>query len=204
MIKLYGIGGSRWVKPFWLLRELEVPFEAITVSPRTGDTEKPEYRAMNPYGKFPTLVDESLTLFESNAICVYLADKFSEKELMPKPGSTERALCNQWISFAVTELEQPLWRMAKHHFIYPENVRSEAEIELAKTDFFQVAEIFQRQLNEKKYLIGNRFTIADLTVAFTLRWASLRDNLLGPFPTLMEYMQVNTARPAFPKELYEY
>lgn len=118
--KLYGSVGSRWVKPYWTLKELGVPFEAIPTSITRGDTIKPEFLAINPYGKIPAFVDGDIRLFESSAICTYLADKHADKGLIPKEGTPERAQYNQWVSTITTELEQPIWTMTKYAFMYSE------------------------------------------------------------------------------------
>src|SRR5262245_6206158 len=117
MITLYGSGVSRWVRPYWLLQELDVPFEPKLVSVRKGEHRSPEFLAVNPFGKLPALVDGDLTLIESAAICTYLGDKYAEKALIPKTGTRARALHDQWVSFAITELEQPLWRIARNTFV---------------------------------------------------------------------------------------
>jgi glutathione S-transferase len=101
MIKLYGAGPSRWVKCYWTLRELDVPFESVSVSVLKGETRTPEFLAKNPFGKLSVMEDAGFRLRESSAICTYLAEKHPDKGLLPKAGSRERALVNQWMSFAV-------------------------------------------------------------------------------------------------------
>ena len=79
----------------------------------------------------PVLVDGNLSLPESAAIVLYLADKYREKGLLPSD-IKQRAETYCWMMFAVTELEQPLWRIIKHTLIYPEDKRSPADIMLRK------------------------------------------------------------------------
>lgn len=205
MIKLYGAGPSRWVKCYWTLRELEIPFEPVVVSLQKGDTRTPEFLAKNPFGKIPVLEDGDLRLRESSAICTYLAEKNPEKGLLPKPGTSDRALVNQWMSFAVADLEQPLWRTMKHRFLYPEKARIPAEIELAHGDFKTLAATLERELRGD-YAVGRRFTLADLTLAYTLKWSRIERiigaDLLATFPRLIEYTEFHTSRSSFPRELY--
>jgi glutathione S-transferase len=205
MIKLYGGGPSRWVKCYWTLRELDVPFEPVVVSVLKGETRTPDFLAKNPFGKLPVLEDGDLRLRESSAICTYLAERHPEKGLLPKPGSPERALVNQWMSFAVADLEQPLWRSMKHRFLYPENVRIPGEVAVAHADFKALAATLQDQLRGDA-IVGNAFTLADLTLAYTLKWSRIERvigaDLLAGFPRLIEYTERHTSRPAFPKELY--
>lgn len=199
MIKLYGAGPSRWVRPYWTLNELGVPFEPITVSIRAGENRKPEFLALNPFGKLPALVDGDLTLFESSAICIYLADKYPDKNLIPRVGTPERAKHEQWVSFAITELEQPLWRIHRHKMIYPEARRIPAEIEVAKDDFRATARAFEPLVGE--FMVGDRFTVADIMVSYALKW-STGYGLLEDSPRLTAYLQRHLARPAFPSNLF--
>jgi glutathione S-transferase len=205
MIKLYGAGPSRWVKCYWTLRELEIPFEPVVVSVLKGETRTPEFLAKNPFGKLPVFEDGDVRLRESSAICTYLAEKHPEKGLLPKPDSLDRALVNQWMSFAVADLEQPLWRAMKHCFLYPEKMRIPADVELAHADFKALAAPLEHELRAD-YAVGNAFTLADLTLAYTLRWSRIERvigaDLLAGFPRLIEYTRRHTSRPAFPKELY--
>ncbi|MDP9003089.1 MAG: glutathione S-transferase family protein [Myxococcota bacterium] len=205
MIKLYGAGPSRWVKCYWTLRELDIPFEPVPVSVLKGETRTLDFLAKNPFGKLPLLEDDGFRLRESSAICTYLAEKHPEKGLLPKPGSPERALVNQWMSFAVADLEQPLWRSMKHRFLYPEKMRIPAEVEVAHDDFKALAATLEHQLRGD-YAVGDTFTLADVTLAYTLRWSRIEriigGDLLATFPRLIDYTRLHTSRPAFPKELY--
>src|SRR5579883_1165068 len=163
MIKLYGAGPSRWAKCYWTLRELEVPFEPVVVSVLKGETRTPEFLAKNPFGKIPVLEDGDVRLRESSAICTYLAEKHPEKGLLPKQGTFDRALVSQWMSFAVADLEQPLWRAMKHRFLYPEKTRIPAEVEVAHADFKALAATLERELCGD-HAVGGTFTLADLTL----------------------------------------
>lgn len=199
MITLYGSGPSRWVRPYWTLQELGLPFEAKKVSVTKGENRAPEFLAINPFGKLPALTDGDFTLFESAAICTYLADKHPEKGLIPAAGTRERAVHDQWVSFAISELEQPLWRITRHSFAYPEAKRSVADIELAREDFHRTASTFEPLV--KEHMVGDRFSVADIMVVYALQWANLFQ-LMGEHPGLVAYMERHAARPAFPTQLY--
>ena len=198
-LKLYGAGPSRWIRPYWTLNELGVPFEAVQLNLPTGEATSPEYLAINPDGKVPALVDGDVTLLESAAICNYLADKYPEKGLAPKPGTVERARYDQWISFVISDLEQPLWRIIRHKFLYPAAQRSLADIELAKADFRRMAATLEVQISD--HLVGDRFSVADIVMAYTLKWATW-DQLLDGYPKLQAYMEHHTARPTFPRQFF--
>ena len=199
MITLYGYNRSRWIKPYWTLRELGVPFEAKNVRPDLLRTEHPEVLALNPFAKLPILVDGDFTVFESSAISTYLADKYPEKKLSPKSATRDRALYDQWISLASSDLEQPLWRIAKHSFLYPVEKRSAADKELAREDFLKEVSVLEEQITP--YLVGGVFTVADIVMAYTLNWAN-GYKLLEGFPKVKAYLATHSGRASFPSELY--
>ena len=118
-IKLYEFGRTRSIRVRWTLQELGVDFEPIRVNLLAGEHRRPEFLKINPAGKIPVLVDGSLVLTESVAVVLYLAEKYSDKGLLPTD-LEQRAQVNRWLLFAATELEQPLWRISRHTALYPE------------------------------------------------------------------------------------
>ncbi len=125
-MKLYGFPPTRSIRVLWTLRELDVEFEFVNVDPTKGELRRPEFLAVNPAGKLPVLVDGDFILTESVAIVLYLAEKYPEKGLLPS-GLRARAEVNRWLLFSATELEQPLWRIARHTSVYPPEKRLAAD-----------------------------------------------------------------------------
>src|ERR1051325_10379933 len=121
-MKLYGFPPTRSIRVLWVLRELGVDFEFVTVDPTKGELQKPEFLAVNPAGKLPAFVDGDLVLTESIAIVLSLAEKHPAKGLLPT-GLRARAEVYRWLFFCATELEQPIWRIARHTVIYPPEKR---------------------------------------------------------------------------------
>lgn len=201
MLELYGGGKSRWVKCYWILKELNQEFIEHSFDILKGEHKNPQFFAVNPFAKLPALKDGDFILFESNAILTYIGDKFPESGLVPKVGSMQRAYYDQWLFYSVTELEQPLWRMTKHLWLYPENLRLPQDRELASLEFKKSLETFAEILKEKDYLIDSHFTAADIAMAYTLKWAALLGLLKG-FPNCERYLNNLLQRPAFPNHLY--
>ncbi|WP_437275139.1 glutathione S-transferase family protein [Sorangium sp. So ce375] len=192
-MKLYEFAPTRSIRVRWTLQELGVEFEAIQVNLGAGEHRRPEFLKINPAGKLPVLVDGDLVLTESVAIVLYLAEKYPEKGLLPTaPG--ERAKVNQWLLFAATELEQPLWRIARHKFLYPEDKRLPGDIALAGQDFKAMAEVLAKHMEQRQFVVGDRVTVADFVMAYTLDWAN-EAHLLDDFPTLLAYTERMYARP---------
>ena len=198
-LTLYEFGPTRSLRARWTLQELEVPFESVVVDLRAGEHRKPEFLHLNPAGKLPVLVDGGLVLTESVAIVVYLADKYPAKGLMPKDAQ-ERAQALRWLLFAATELEQPLWRVAKHTFLYPQELRLPADIELAHKDFAPMAQVMERHMERREYAAGSRVSVADFVLAYTLDWAN-EQKWLSDCPGLVAYMERMYRRPHAPRRI---
>ena len=198
MLKLYGGGRSRWVRPLWMLRELAVPFEAVTMDRPGGALDGEEFRALNPAGKIPVLVDDGRPICESGAILLYLGDKYHERGLVPPPGSHARGVHDQWMFTVATELEQPLWRIHKH---VHRGQGDEAAAEVARREFAEVAPLFESLLGGHPFLLGETFYAVDIMLAHLLTW-QVTEPLLAPYVGLRAYRERTTARPAFPSYLY--
>ncbi|MET3821759.1 glutathione S-transferase [Burkholderia sp. PvR073] len=200
-MKLYGFAGTRTQRALWGLKELDADFEFVSVNLLAGEHKRPEFLHLNPAGKVPVLVDGDLVIPESAAIVLYLADKYPEKALLPVD-LARRAEAYRWIMFAVTELEQPLWRITRHTFIYPPEKRSPADIELAREDFKAMATILDKHLEGREFIVGDTLTVADCVTAYLIDWAS-ECNLIEPFPQLRAYLERLYARPKAPQRIAE-
>lgn len=200
-MKLYEFPPTRSLRVRWILQELGVDFEPMRVNLQAGGNRQPDFLAINPAGKVPTLVDGDEVLTESAAIALYLGEKYADKGLLPRDLS-ERAQVYRWMLFAVTELEQPLWRITRHTRLYPEDRRLPAEIALAREDFLRMAPVLDAQLNGRKFVVGERFSVADPVIAYTLDWANILQ-LLGDFPKLVDYMEAMYSRPAAPPRIMD-
>jgi len=198
-MKLYEFGPSRALRVRWTLQELDVPFEAVTIDLRAGEHRSPEFLKINPAGKLPVLVDGDMVLTESVAIVLYLAEKYPDKRLIPADPA-QRAQLYRWLLFTATELEQPLWRIACHTLLYPEDKRLPGEIALARGDFAKMAPVMETHMRGRQFVIGDTVTVGDFVLAYTLDWAKLV-KLLEPFPVLDAYLERMYARPKAPERM---
>ena len=196
-MKLYEFGPTRSIRARWMLQELGVDFEGISVNLFAGEAQRPEFLKLNPAAKLPVLVDGDLVLTESAAIVLYLAEKYG-KFLPAHPRG--RAEVNRWLLFTVTELEQPLWRIAKNAFLYPEEQRLAADIPLASEDFRRMAQVAEKHMRGRTFVVGDEVTVADFVLAYTLDWAH-EAQLLDRYPKLAAYMERMYERPKAPKRI---
>ncbi len=193
-MKLYGTAPTRAIRVQWLLNELGIDCEVIGLNP-LGDLD-PEFLALNPAAKLPVLVDGDLVLTESAAIPLYLAEKYPEKGLIPS-GLADRAQMYRWIFFLVTEIEQPLWRIALNTTIYPEADRVPADIKNATRDCKKMVAVFEHHMSGREVVAGDRLSVADFNAAYTLDWAN-EAGMLGEAPRLKAYLETMYARPTAP------
>ena len=194
-MKLYGHPNSRATRVLWALEEVQAEYEYVHVDLKTGQGRSDSYLALNPAGKVPTLVDGDLVITESAAICLYVGDKFPESGLVPSIGTAERADCYRWVSFAISELEQPLWTIAKHRFVLPEEKRVAAILQTAFWEFSVAAGVLAKGIADRPYATGEQFTAADILLGHTLAWARSTRIELG-HDSLIVYADRVLDRPA--------
>jgi len=198
MIKLYHSRQSRSVRPRWLLEEIGAPYELVTLDMQKGEHKTPAYMKVHPHGAVPALVDGDLQLFESAAICAYLADKFPEKRLAPPIGTPARGLYYQWMVYSIATLEPPVIDVFMQTAMLPEAERSHAVLAAARKKFGDVANVLEQALGTRPFLLGEQFTAVDVMIGSTLGWAQMLGLLEGK-KTLQEYVQRLSERPASQK-----
>lgn len=170
MIKLYGANG-RSFRCAWMLEEVGATYERVPI--RYGsETSNPDFLALNPNGKIPVLDDNGLVIFESLAINIHLAQKYGG-DLWPKE-SNNQTLTIAWMAWALAELEGP----------HDAANRSDIPIDSARLD--KSLDALRHALTTNTYLLGERFTVADLNTAAVLlrpnyREVAKSDVQIGPW-----------------------
>ncbi len=198
MLTVYGVPQSRSTRILWMLEELQQPYEFKSINFSKGESQAPEYLAINPAGKVPALLDGDFVLTESAGINTYLGDKFEARHLIPAPGTELRGKYEQWCYFAVCELEQPLWTMGKHRFAIPEEYRVEEIFPTAEWEFQKALALFSQGLNDNDYILGENFSAADILLCQTLFWAMSFEQKIEQ-QNLRDYIERLQSRPALIK-----
>ncbi|MFV7772026.1 glutathione S-transferase family protein [Shewanella marisflavi] len=199
MITLYGTPRSRALRVSWLLEELDVDWQFHFINFAKGDNRSEAFLAMNPSGKIPVIQDDDLVLTESAAICQYLAEKYGQGQFLPIPGTPEAGHYHQWMSFIISELEQPLWTMGKHKFALPEAQRYPEILPVAVWEFDKAAAIAEQLLPDSEFLLGDKPTVADIMLAHTLMWATVFEQQIPP--KLAAFRDRMKSRPALARAL---
>ncbi len=166
-LTLYEFGPTRATRVRWTLLELGMPFESISGRELFGS---PELKQVHPMGKLPGFIADGRPLFESAAISTWCADQKPEKGLAHRPGTWERALHDQWVSFALTEMEAHLWSRLRNTMLLPEEKRVPAIVPQNDEDYRAGVAVLDKALKDREYLVGDAFSVTDIIVAFTANW----------------------------------
>jgi len=193
-MKLYGITGSRALRSIWAAEETGADYEFVSTH-FIEDSKKPDYLALNPNGRIPTLVDDDLVLFESMAINLYLA-KAHGGDLYPRDVADE-ARAIQWSFWGMTELEPVLMQMVLHKVMLPEEDRNPAAVTKAEADIERPLNVLDAHLASRDHMLGGDFTIADLNVAGALGLAAFAGFDISKWSNVQRWLGACTSRPAF-------
>ena len=151
--------------------ELGIDLDTHTVDLRAGEQRTPEYLALNPNGKVPTLVDGDTVLWESNAILCYLASK-SDNELWPK--SNKRYHILRWMFWDANHMNRASLKLFGQKFFSRGNPDM-AIIESANKQFRRHAEVLDGALEDKAYVTGDTATLADFVIGMNFAYEKVID-----------------------------
>ena len=192
-LTLYGIAASRAGRNLWALEELGVAYDRVLTDFKGGN-KQPDFLAVNPNGRVPALKHDGLVLFESLAINLYLARTFGQGGLQPD-GEADAARAVQWSFWAVTEVEKPSLTAMFHALKRPGYEDGAAGVEAQRQEMDQAFQVLDQALDGREFLLGDRFTIADLNIASVLLWAFMARMDLSSYPNLARWLSASIARP---------
>lgn len=197
MLKIWGRENSINVqKVLWCCAELDVNFERVDAGGTYGGTGDPGYLALNPNGLVPTMKDGSLVLWESNVIVRYLCAEYGGDKLCPQEPSI-RANIERWMDWQLGTL----WAAMRPAYVglvrSAEQDRDEATIRRSLDRTAEAWMMVEAQLEDKKFLTGPSFTMADIPLGATVyRWMSM-DIQRPPTPNIDAWYSRLKERPAF-------
>jgi glutathione S-transferase len=182
MIKLYDFPLSPRVrKARIVLAEKGLQYEKVNIDLTKGEQKKPEYLAINPYGKVPALQDNGTTVYESTIIMEYLNDKYSNPSLLPSdPGARARARI--LMHYGDNPYESAVATLAGEILFKPMQggTPDQAVVAKAKEDLNACFERLEKELGNNDYLVGSAFTLADIPF---VSWSMLFPNLQVEVPS---------------------
>lgn len=196
-IKLYGISGSRAGRCVWALEEIGLEYEQIEIHFNDGGARTPEYRAINPNERIPTLIDGELVLYESMAINHYLADQY-DGGLKPRDAAgAARAL--MWSFWGNNEIENLLRPLLRNRLFLEKPDRDEAEGDLAEEMLGKPLRILDDALAGSGFLLGSGFSIADINVSHGMFWLPRANVTLDSFSRVQHWLDRLSERPSLRK-----
>ena len=181
------------------LEEMALPYELVPVDTRKGEQHTPQFLAINPNAKVPAIVDGDATVFDSNAILLYLAEKTGK--FLPAKSDKERSELLSWLMFVASGIG-PYSGQAVHF----RNVAPEPKEYAVNRYTFEAQRhwgILEQRLAGRKWMLGDSYTVVDMAV---WGWSRLIPNVLGQeapkqFPNLQRHLAEIGARPAAQRAL---
>src|SRR3954470_13902902 len=192
MLRIYGAARSRGIRVLWMAGELGLEYEHKNYLPRAPETRTPEYRALNPNGRVPTIDDDGFILSESMAINFYLAKKH-KSPLYPSDPKNE-GLALQWSLWETDRLDRQLVSYVRHSSELPENERKADVAEAMWKEITESFDVLETALAKSQWLAGPQFSVGDLNVASALYRALFLD--LSKWPHVDAWLKKCWDRPA--------
>ncbi len=197
MIKIYGSPKSSAGRVFWMLEELNLPYEAVKINMREKEHKGDAYLKLNPNGKVPCLTEGEFVIWESVAINNYLAEKYAPQLLGTTP--EDRGIVQQWSLWSMLELQKPIIDIFIQKVFVPEDRRDLALIERSQKSCPPLFRILDNALSSRKYLAGDAFTVADLNMASVVVIATPIQMDISEYKNISGWMDALTQRPSFKK-----
>jgi glutathione S-transferase len=185
-------------KVLWCLRELDLPFERIDAGMQFGRNHDPDYLAMNPNGRIPTLVDGDFVLWESNSVMRYLCLAYGRGTPIYPQAPTQRAAVDRWLDWTlstVQPVERPVfWALVRT----PPEQRDMKAIQRDADAAAEIWRIADRQLAARRFFEGDDFTLADIALgAFARRWFGVEGITRPTLPHLDRWFAQLADRPGY-------
>lgn len=197
-MKLYHCADARSLRPLWAIEELGLDCDLVLL-PFPPRVLAKDYLAINPLGTIPYFEDGAATMTESSGICAYLAERNAPTPLRVGPDESDYAAYLNWLFFSDATLTFPQTLVLRYTLLEP----PERRVEQTATDY---AKWFQGRLRHveralgdgRDWLVGGRFTMADVCIAYALHLSETIPMLRGALnETVAAYLARCRARPAF-------
>jgi len=199
MLTIWGRANSVNVqKVLWCCEELGLAYERIDAGLQFGRNNEPDYLAMNPMGRVPTLVDGDFVLWESNSIIRYLAMQYGAAGTLYPAEPKVRASTDRWLDWSLSTL-QPTERPLFWGYIRTSAAdRDVKQLAATASEVEKLWRVVDTHLKGRDYLEGNTFTLADLIIAaYARRWFGIAELVRPALPELERWYVGITQRAGF-------
>ena len=205
MLTIYGVHRSRASRTIWLAKEIGLEYRQVPViqayrlpDPAAAgaplNTRSPAFLAVNPNGRIPAIDDDGLVLHESLAINLYLAKRHGGP--LGPADAAEDGLMTMWSFWAMTEAEPHTIEVLYHRVGNPHGPCDPAKADAAVAALRAPFAVLDAALAPSGFLVGGRFTVADLNLAEVIRYAGAAPELFEAAPHVKAWLAACQARPA--------
>jgi glutathione S-transferase len=192
-MKLYWCPQTRAMRAAWMMEELGVPYERVRIDIRNPQSrEDPAFRAASPMGKVPALEDGSVRIWDSGAICAYLADQYPKAQLAPPIGHPDRGAYLMWLMYTNSVVEPAMGEKAAK---LPPNTA-----QYGWGSFEQMLQTLRTGIERGPWILGERFCAADVLLGMSCYFMRAF-KMITDEPILFAYADRCAARPAFQRAL---
>ena len=193
MLKIFHSPRARSLRILWLCEELGLPYEIVAV--KIGEPSA-ELLAVNPLKSLPTLQDGAVTMIESVAMMIYIMGEYGPTDLELMPGDPDYPRDLQFLLFGEAGMAMYGNPLVAAKFFAPQDKRANWTSDYLKATFTKRLRFLEDQLGGARYLLGDRFTAADISVGYTIGMAGFAADI-ALSPTLNAYHERLKARPAY-------
>lgn len=193
-MKLYWSPNTRSFRALWMLEEAGLPYERVKLDLSAGEHKRPDFLAVNPMGKVPALENGDAKVAESAALCAYVADLAPASGLAPPIGDPDRGRFLHWLFFSAGCIEPAYMQKAMGWTIERPSMSGWG-------DYQTVMDVLDAALAPGPWLLGDRFTAADVMVGTDLHFGIRLFKFVEPRPNFEAYLDRCEARPAFQRAL---
>jgi len=193
MLKIFHSPRARSLRILWLCEELGLPYEIVAV--KIGEPSA-ELLAVNPLKSLPTLQDGAVTMIESVAMMIYIMGEYGPTDLELMPGDPDYPRYLQFLLFGEAGMAMYGNPLVAAKFFAPQDKRANWTSDYLKATFTKRLRFLEDQLGGARYLLGDRFTAADISVGYTIGMAGFAADI-ALSPTLNAYHERLKARPAY-------
>jgi glutathione S-transferase len=198
MYKLFWSPGSAAMAPQAVLEEIGAPYDMVKLDVAGREHQQAEYRRFNPTGRIPTLVHGDFVIFETAAICQYLADRHPEAGLAPLAGSTARGRYYQWLAYLNNTVQVGL-----NEWFHPEWTLADADIHAdlkaaAANRLYANFDVLDEAIGPSAaYMLADTFSLCDIYLAMLARWTRFLERPMWRWANIERVVGATYTRPAF-------
>lgn len=191
-VSLYGFAGGTPFRCHWMLKELGVSYATIPLNMSQGEHKTPEFLAMNPSGQVPVLLHDDVVLTESLAINFFLGETYRPELL----GTTivDRAQALRWSIWAQLHLDRYFGTIARPFWTGTHDEPAESA---AREALHRFLPIFEAHCAKASFVLGEAFSVADINIGATFRYADMTSYDLGAYPSILAWRARLGERPAY-------